>query len=649
MKRGLVLLSVVASAVLANDVIETPTINIEEKVNIKVVKDVSSDEIKSADLAEALMKNVPSVSMVRRSGIANDIIVRGAKKDNINVILDDAKIYGACPNRMDPATSHVLTNNIESVEVIEGPYDVENFGTLSGLVKVNLKEPSKEFSGDVNLNFGSFSYKKQSATVQGGNDYVRVLVSASNEESKPYEDGNGRNFLEQQQANGTPFPHQYSAAAKDAYEKQTLLTKLAFDISDNSELKLSYTANRSDEVLYPNTPMDANFDDSDIYTVGYTYKNLGDFSKELDLEYYYSRVDHPMSTRLRNRAGATNNVTNNMKSSIWGAKIKNGFELAQGYAKVGLDTSTRNWKGHMSNDINPLLSVSLPSTDTENRALFATYERSFGDLNIEVGARFDDTAIDTIGAGLRDRDYENFNANIFSSYKVGESSRVFAGVGTSSRVPDARELYYAGSGNDDLKETQNREIDLGFETMIADVNIKTKVFYSDLKDYIYNQQGVGFVNTDASIYGLDISGTAMLTDSFFIDYGVAYQRGEKDEALAGQTDKDLAEIPPLKGQIGFNYETDRSLINATVIAAKSWSNFDADNDEQELDGYAVLNLKYDYEINQNFDFTLGVDNVFDKAYATTNTYNDITYIGAGPTQLINEPGRYFYVNLRYSF
>ena len=36
--------------------------------------------IKSADLAEALSKNVPSISIVRRSGIANDIILRGQKK-----------------------------------------------------------------------------------------------------------------------------------------------------------------------------------------------------------------------------------------------------------------------------------------------------------------------------------------------------------------------------------------------------------------------------------------------------------------------------------------------------------------------------------------------------------------------------------------
>ncbi len=44
--------------------------------------------------------------------------------------------------------------------------------------------------------------------------------------------------------------------------------------------------------------MDADYDDSDIYTLGYTIRDLGAFSKQLDLDYYYSKVDHPMSTKV---------------------------------------------------------------------------------------------------------------------------------------------------------------------------------------------------------------------------------------------------------------------------------------------------------------------------------------------------------------
>lgn len=71
------MLSLFASTVVLANSIEIPTVDVEEKINTKVVKSVSEEEIKSADLAEALSQNIPSISLVRRSGIANDIILRG--------------------------------------------------------------------------------------------------------------------------------------------------------------------------------------------------------------------------------------------------------------------------------------------------------------------------------------------------------------------------------------------------------------------------------------------------------------------------------------------------------------------------------------------------------------------------------------------
>ena len=121
------------------------------QVEATTIDDVDGSDVQSADLAAALSREVPSITMIRRSGIANDVILRGQKRDNINVTIDDAKVCGACPNRMEPPTSHVVTNNIQSIEVVEGPYDVENFGTLSGGLRVTTKAPAKDFHGQVDL------------------------------------------------------------------------------------------------------------------------------------------------------------------------------------------------------------------------------------------------------------------------------------------------------------------------------------------------------------------------------------------------------------------------------------------------------------------------------------------------------------------
>lgn len=644
-------LSLITTAILLNasEVNTLETINVFEKVNTKIVKNISKEEIKSADLAESLSKNIPSISIVRRSGIANDIILRGQKKDNINVIIDNAKIYGACPNRMDPVTSHVLTNNIESIEVIEGPYDVENFGTLSGKVKINTKKPTKKVSGEVNLNAGSFGYKKASATVSGGTDKFKLLISASVEKGDQYKDGNGNDFLEQQVEKNVPASKRYSKSDLEAFEKKTLLSKAIINVNDDAEIDLSYTANRSDNVLYPNTPMDADYDDSNIYTIAYTHRNLSDFSKELKLDYYYSNVDHPMSVRLRNNAMMMKDMTNHMKSSIWGTKIKNTLDVSDTLLTFGLDTSTRNWRGQKYNNDLSVNKVSLSSTDTVNKAVFAKVEKTFDKLDITFASRYDYTDVDTADILKNDNKYTSLNANVFAVYNQDKKTKYFAGIGKASRVPDARELYY-GTFNNDLEQTTNYELDLGFEKTVGDFYMKTKVFYSVLKDYIYSNNGTSFENVDAKIYGLDISGFYYINDNFSMDYGLSYQRGNKDESLAGQSDKDLAEIPPLKTNVSFNYEYQTNKLSAQIVAVDKWNNIDSDNGEQELAGYTLVNLKYKKQVYKNFDIIIGVDNVFDKNYISTNTYKDITYLEtSGDRTLLNDPGRYFFTNLRFTF
>ncbi len=643
-------------------------------VEATVLEDVSGDEVKSADLAEALVQEVPNISLVRRSGIANDIILRGQKKDNINVLVDGGKIYGGCPNRMDPPTSHIMTNNISSIKIIEGPYDVENFGTLSGGVYVTTKKPTKDISGEVSFNMGSWNYKKAAATISGGTDSMRLLLSASTESSDQYEDGDGNNFAQQidnyivlhPTLAGTAYQDTYKNL--DAYDKKSFMGKVYVDITDNQELALSYTANRSDDVLYPSSKMDALYDDSDLFNAKYTLSNLGDYSKELSVLGYYSYVEHPMSTKYRKMAvseaaAMTGAVTSYLESSIVGAKIKNVTDITDDTElRVGVDMSRRNWDGlyHSQTGRGPEGKPNIDDVDTDNIGLFAEIKKRYDAITLTAGMRYDDTQISTAG-DEPSNDYSMFNANVFATYDVSDSLSFFGGVGQSSRVPDPKELYFKSSmggliGTPNLDETINREIDLGMENSYENITLRTKVFYSMLSDYIYYNASKmlnRYENVDATIYGFDISGSIYATDTFYVDFGMAYQRGKKDDPLHNQTGTNLAEIPPLKANLAFNYEyAEGSLIKLETFGATSWEDYDAENGEQPLDSYMVVNVKVDHNFGHGFSLALGVDNIFDRTYAVTNTYSDLTLITDGTTKevmLINEPGRYLYANATYRF
>ncbi len=658
----------------AEQMTDLPAINVESTK----LSDVSGEEVKSADLAEALTKKVPGISIVRRSGIANDIILRGQKKDNINILIDGAKIYGACPNRMDPPTSHVLTNNIEGIEIIEGPFDVEHFGTLSGSVEITSRQPAQEFAGEVNLNFGSWGYRKGSMTLSGGSERVRALVSLSKETSEQYEDGAGNDFSEQLEAVNAPGGNRYKPeyADLDAYDKASFMGKLYAKVTDNQDLMLSYTANRSDDILYPSSPMDALYDDSDIFNLEYGIKRLGDYSKALTFQYYDSQVEHPMSTlyRVASGPGSVNEKISYLETHTQGFKVKNAFDLTDtAVVTYGIDVSRRNWNGHYegSGTQTPIDGfVNIDDVDTDNRAVFVEVEKRYAEVDLKAGARYDDTTIESGGnlPNQPDSDYTAFSGFVFANYSVAEGTKLFGGVGRSHRVPDARELYFRGAmvnmgmgmspqiGTPTLDQTVNDEIDFGVENKFENLMLKTKLFHSWLSDYIYynaSKMSNRFENIDATLYGVDVSGSFFFNDELFLDFGVAYQRGKKDQALAGQTDRDLAEIPPLKGNLALNYTYGQdNLARLELVAADRWDSYDSDNGEQEISGYGVLNFKLKHQLTRQFEITAGIDNLLDRTYAVSNTYNDLTLVSSGVTgevMLLNEPGRYLYLNTTYRF
>jgi len=627
-------------------------------VESTVITEVAQKAQTSADLAQALESSVPSIDMSRRSGIANDIFIRGQKRDNITVEADGTKVYGACPNRMDPPVSHILANQIESIEIIEGPYDVTSFGTLSGGVKIHTKQPSDKESAEVNLGFGSWNYKKFGISATGGTKRVQVAVAASTESSDQYRDGNGDTFADQLKKKA-PLGNQYQTRYEDmeAYTKKSLMAKANIATFENQELRLSVTANRSDNVLYPNSPMDAIYDDSNIYSITYNIDELTKSYKNLKIQYYYSEVDHPMSTEYRRAALIdANNKTNHMWTEMHGLKLSNTFDINTYTLLLGIDGSKRMWRGEYSNNVTGMiLGNSIDRTYTKNNALFAKLDKSYKAFSFSLGARVDDTII--TNDKFQDNNYHSVSTNMMTNYQLNSQNKIFFGLGQAYRVPDARELYFLKmglKGTPTLKQTRNREIDLGYELENESFTFKIKTFYSKLHNYIYinsNKTSNIFENIDAKVYGAELSASYFINDNISLDMGASYKRGKKDTPLEGQTDRDLADMAPLRANAALNYEyANNSVATVEVRASKRWSAIDSDNGEQELAGWAVVNAKVKHAINKKFDFTLGVNNLFDKTYAQSNTYVDLTLVTqGGEAMLLNEPGRYVYTNLDFKF
>lgn len=669
--KKLSFLSLAAIAALASEPVTIQKITVEAAIPKADSKNVDADEMvkfsRQSDLGEMLSQTLPEISHVRSSAVGNDIVLRGLKKDNINITIDDAKVCGACPNRMDPPAMHVSSSQIKSVEVQEGPFDVTQFGSLGGKINVVTKDPGKGVGGEVSATLGSFDYRKIGGTVYGGNDTVQALVGYSRETSGQYKDGNGKTMAEQ--ADGAATAGQrYSTAHKNdnAYERQNFWSKIVANIGNNQKLTLSYFGDRANNVLYPRYTMDALKDNTDIFNAKYQLFHLASLSDELKVEAYHSKVTHEMGTDFR--AGATTpaaTMVSPIEATIKGVRIENKAHISDTKVTVGLDTSNRNWNGTKGSRLNPYTTVQIPDADTTNLGLYAKGSQDIGAVDVSGGMRYDNTRINanqSLMPAVLDRKFNDLSANAMARYHYSNRGSVFFGLGQSIRVPDAKELYFNGSGNTNLNETINRELDLGIEQTLGNLHLKGTVFYSDLKDYIYaytkTASATSFANIDATIVGGDITVDYLLSSEWSLQSGIACQKGVKKDpsqlsritgVTATQTDKDLADIPPIKGRVALVFDDTQHYAAAEWIGAKS-QKYDQDNGEQAIKGYGILNFKYGTELGKGFSISTGINNFFNRTYAVSNSYIGLTTL-TGSTQplLLNDPGRNVYATVSYKF
>lgn len=500
-----------------------------------------------------------------------------------------------------------------------------------------------------------------------GTDKIRASISASRESSDQYKDGNGDtlstqvdNYAAKNPSDATLQKRKYQAQYHDikAYTKESAMAKVYLSTLQDQELRFSVTANRSTGVLYANTPMDAAYDNSNIYSLAYNINNISDAYKNINLQYYHSDVDHPMDTRFR-EMGKTTYLTNQLQTTMDGLKLKNSFDIASYKLLIGLDASKRTWQGEKfmtttATGMEMPHTVSLPHTETTNQAIFAKLDKTYGDFDLTMGARFDSTNVKPDSTTQHPNDYSALSANVKSIYKLNKENRVFLGIGQASRVPDARELYsLKPQGNQELHQVTNQEADLGYEIQNALLSFKLKAFYSMLHDFIYFNKTTGtFENVDATVYGGELSATLYATDDLSFDLGASYKKGTKEQPLAGQSGTNLADMAPLRTKFAANYEYGYdSIATVEVIASDKWSEYDAQNGEQELAAWSILNMKVKHALNREFDFTLGVNNLLDATYVKSNSYADLTLVATGTqeTMLLNEPGRYIYTNLDFKF
>ncbi len=689
MRKFLLLGAVFSFPVLAQELLL-------KEVEVKGKRETFKDSLEIREVRESFAKDVgdaltkiEGLHKFRKAGIANDVLIRAFQRDNINVLIDDSEVHGACPNRMDPPAFHVDFSEVEKIDITKGPFDIRHQGSLGGLVNIITKKPEKGFRLKLNATLGSFDFRNFSPVISYRDERFYSLFGYSYKYSKPYEDGDGKKITEY--ANYKP---QFKNSK--AFEINTYWAKLGFKPLENHEFEVGYTKQDARHVLYPALMMDAIYDKTDRFNLNYKIGKISDLIKSLEFQLYYTKVDHWMDNRYRTFSGQPSgpySMATDAQTKTYGGRI----EAKISDLTLGFEAYKRNWDAvnYMWNQMAQAYGRQfiIPDVDITSFGMYGEYKRTISqNLRMVAGIRLDTTkseadsskantdlyyAYHNTRSTSKSDTYPSGNLQLF--YDLSSGVELFAGLGYAVRVPDPQERYFALNrammcnpqqnntfcawvGNPQLKPSKNLELDLGIKHQTQKSIAKATVFVSYVQDYItVNKKPVvnpipmvapsggmaqTYANVDARFWGFELSSTYNLWKNLFLFAGASYVEGRKDKKPdININDKDVAEVPPLRGRLGVRYDTGIWFVEAETIATSTQSKVDSDLGEQKTSGWGIVNLKAGVSI-ANLTLNLGVENLFDKKY-----YEHLSYV-RNPFATgvkVPEPGRSLYLSASYQF
>ena len=288
---------------LCGQIVDLDPITIQERHLGPEEDSVSAKQIllhKPLDLAEVLAAELPQANLIRKGGTANDLSLRGLSGDNLNILNDSRKIFGACMNRMDPPSAHSSNEQVERIEVVESIFDITRSGSLGGRINVITRDPDPGFGLKIAVTAGDFSYLSTSAELHGGNEDLQWLGAYSYQESDSYEDGNGNSLLTFPDQTAWPLDDYLEPRSRDqSFKTERAQVKSTIVLSENHQLKLSYSEEHSTDVLYPGLRMDSKRNHTDQYGIRYLDTTSTAIWDEITVDAYTNKVDHLMDDALR--------------------------------------------------------------------------------------------------------------------------------------------------------------------------------------------------------------------------------------------------------------------------------------------------------------------------------------------------------------
>lgn len=661
------------------------TLNIS---GVEVIADrpVSKETIKITDNNRShedvgmVLKQNPNINIIRRGNYATDPVIRGFKADQLQLLSNGfMQTNPACPNRMDAPSSHIHMEDLESIEIIKGPYSVRYGMNTGGIINFISKDPQPTDTYRLDGRVGFFYH------TNGGSSDGQASLQLTDQKYLLKFYGSIKDFGNYTSGNGTEIPSSFKHSDYGA--------QAAWFFNKDQKIILDWKQSFAKDILFAALPMDGDFDNSSTGAIRYVYDKPEKSLYHMEFKVFANMIDHQMSNKNRPNTKIVNAVSK-LRSQTYGGRGELAYKISeQHHLLFGVDFKGIEKQGDREREvfINPCTEMVMDppknfvdgiwqDSKQNDLGLFMESTWSLSDAwDWNAGLRADMVSSDirepaTDFAALypdlgKTQDLA-FMVNSRLNYEFAQGISLEWSIGLGQRAPELIERYinhltvgmdaYEYVGNPHLKMEQNFQNDLKFRVLKEKVSLEAGIFYALMTNYIQAnldttlsrkfmpcmepKHAKRYENVkDAALYGFELAASYKFWRQMSIYGNWAYTEGENKSM-----DEPLAEIPPMEVNVGLKYEAKKwsAQFNSRFVMAQDRVSMSFN--ESSSDAFQVFDFRAHYNIFGGLSFSLNVENILDENYVEhlSRAYkNQIP----GSNMIYFEPGRNFMMGLSFKF
>ncbi|OUS23779.1 hypothetical protein A9Q99_27480 [Gammaproteobacteria bacterium 45_16_T64] len=578
--------------------------------SISVLDTVAIDNL-GIKYAADLLRHIPGLAVSRSGGQGGltQVRMRGAESNHVLVLIDGIEVAAAGRGEFDFAS--LLSADIESIEVLRGPQSgLYGSNATAGVISITTKgaKPGGQFT--LSSEVGSSDSRQLAVSMAGGDDITSGRLNVSYRESE------------------------FDTSSDDS----------VIDDEDDKDRALAITASAKwSPSRYVSFDANARYSDNDTETDGYdstggplqglpfddkSYSKDTDFS--IGLNTHIALLDGKSLTKFS--LASTVNETEGFDAtydSMSGSESSRVAYSAQTTWVFGANSAMENRATVFAQREEETYRNTEPSSPTQ----IPEQERNLTGLGLEHRAEILDSVF--LSSIVRHDDNDAFEDVITYStsiaYRIKQSgTRLHTSYGTGVTNPSFFQQFGfdPGSfkGNSELKPEKSRGWDVGVEQRLFDDSVIVDITYfqATLEDEITHFYDLAdsmstSVNAEdnSKREGVELSASYASDIGLSIDGSYTYSHSTEDGDREVRRPLHIASVSTAyrffndKAKVALNY-----IYNGEMLDS-DYRNYFTNGyvaEKTELSSYRVINLNGDFQVNENLQLFVRVDNVLDEDY-----------------------------------